>query len=131
MARDGVRADGPLTVDLSEPPAVGLDACLDVAGGDLLVERLVAMFSRVSLEVLTKSDTTSKRPISPTWAVQARRLQNRAGEQGWCLGQRAIGAEGSGSADSDARFVTSDCASLSGQQANRAHVRRDALVYFR
>jgi hypothetical protein len=39
-----VRADGPLTVDLSEPPAAGFFGCLAVAGGDLLLERFVAIF---------------------------------------------------------------------------------------
>ena len=42
-ARAGVRADGPLTVDLSEPPAAGFFGCLDAAGGDLLLERFVAI----------------------------------------------------------------------------------------
>jgi hypothetical protein len=43
-ARAGVRADGPLTVDLSEPPAAGFCGCLEVAGGDLLLlDRFVAI----------------------------------------------------------------------------------------
>lgn len=41
--RAGVRAEGPLTVDLSEPPAAGFWGCRVVAGGDLLPERFVAM----------------------------------------------------------------------------------------
>jgi hypothetical protein len=42
-ARAGVRADGPLTVDLSDPPAAGLLGFREVAGGDLLPERFVAI----------------------------------------------------------------------------------------
>jgi hypothetical protein len=42
-ARAGVRADGPLTVCLSDPPLLGFRGCLDVAGGDLLLERFVAI----------------------------------------------------------------------------------------
>ncbi len=42
-ARAGVRADGPLTVDLSDPPRLGFFGCLEVAGGDLLLERFVAI----------------------------------------------------------------------------------------
>ena len=40
---NGVRADGPLTVDLSYPPAAGLLGFREVAGGDLLPERFVAI----------------------------------------------------------------------------------------
>ena len=59
-ARAGVRADGPLTVDLSEPPAAGFCGCLDVAGGDLLLERFVAI--RIPEVNWKKSDSTCVLP---------------------------------------------------------------------
>ena len=65
-ARAGVRADGPLTVDLSEPPAAGFCGCLDVAGGDLLPERFVAI--RIPERKLKKNDSTHVLP--PMYLVQ-------------------------------------------------------------